>query len=87
MRTKMNAGARSSLKKGISPAIAMAALLAGLTTAKAWDQQATDDQMDYELSQRAAQGGVGPNAYAFAPAPRGHVLLHGRRSPRGRIGD
>jgi hypothetical protein len=31
-------------------------LVAGATSAMAWDQQATDDQMNYEISQRAAQG-------------------------------
>jgi hypothetical protein len=78
---------QAQIKKAVLPAIAMAVLFAGLTTAKAWDQQATDDQMDYELSQQAAQGRVGPNAYGFAPAPRGHALVYGHRSTRGRIGD
>jgi len=68
MQTKTNSGARSAFKKAVLPAIAMATLLAGLTAAKAWDQQATGAEMDYELSQRAA--GASPSAYDQAPLYR-----------------
>jgi hypothetical protein len=56
---------------------AMIGLMAGAKTAKAWDQQATGEQMNYELSYRALQGGNAPRqypsgAYASAnPHPRG----------------
>ena len=85
MQTKLNSGARSALTKAILPAIAMAMLLTGLTTAKAWDQQATDEQMESELSQRAA--GVGPYGYVYAPTVRDHAVVHRYRSERGRIAD
>jgi hypothetical protein len=55
---------------------AMTSLMAGAKTAKAWDQQATGAEMDYELSQRAAGGygySVNPQhlsgAYARANSP------------------
>ncbi len=35
---------------------AMTAVTAGVSTARAWDQQATEAQMDNELNQRAAGG-------------------------------
>ena len=47
---------------------AMTAVTAGVSTARAWDQQATEAQMDNELNQRAA-GGYAPHlsgAYASA---------------------
>jgi hypothetical protein len=62
---------------------AVIALMAGAKTAKAWDQQATDDQMSYELSYRALQAGNAPRhtpsgAYASAnPHLRGSTH-HGR---------
>jgi hypothetical protein len=63
---------RVTTKKAFLPAIAMAALLTGLSTAKAWDQQATGAEMDYELSQRA----TGTDGRTFAQSPyegRGYV--------------
>jgi hypothetical protein len=63
---------RATTKKALLPAIAMAALLTGLSTAKAWDQQATGAAMDYELSQQAA----GTEGRTFARSPyegRAHV--------------
>ena len=65
------------------------ALTAGATTAKAWDQQATGDQMNYELSYRVLQGGNASRhypsgAYASAnPHPRGSTH---RDSPQGSFG-
>jgi hypothetical protein len=55
---------------------AVIAVMAGAKTAKAWDQQATGEQMNYELSYRALQGANAPRqhtsgAYASAnPHPR-----------------
>jgi hypothetical protein len=67
-----------TLKKAVLPAVAMAALLTGLTTAKAWDQQATGAEMDYELSQRAAGADYGSsNDRYFDQAPReAHGFRH-----------
>jgi hypothetical protein len=59
------------------PAVAAIGVLAGLTNAFAADQQATDDEMDYAISQRAASGGYS-GARAEVPyggtvyAPRHH---------------
>ena len=53
--------------KTLITTLAMTALIAGATSAKAWDQQATDDQMAYSLSKQAA-GNFGA-AYASATAP------------------
>jgi hypothetical protein len=39
------------------PAIAMIGVLAGLTNAFAFDQQATDDEMDNALNWQAARSG------------------------------
>ena len=44
---------------------AMIALMAGVKTAKAWDQQATGEQMTYELNYRALQAG---NASRLVPS-------------------
>ena len=56
---------------------AVIAVMAGAKSAKAWDQQATGEQMSYELSYRALQASNAPRhipsgAYASAnPQPRG----------------
>ena len=51
---------------------AMTAVTAGVSTARAWNQQATEAQMDNELNQRAAGGYArhlsGPYASAHSPA-------------------
>ena len=68
---------------------AMIAMMAGAKTAKAWDQQATGEQMNYELSYRALQGANAPRlhtsgAYASAnPHPRGSTY---RGSPEESFG-
>jgi hypothetical protein len=71
------------------PAIAVGALLAGLPTASARDQQATGTQIDNDLSWRAATGtGAYGGAYgpvyggsygAYAEAPRERVHTRTRR--------
>ena len=61
---------------------AVMAVMAGAKTAKAWDQQATGEQMNYELNYRALQAGNAARqypsgAYASAnPHPRGSAY-HG----------
>lgn len=70
----------------IVPALALAALFAGLPAAQAWDQQATTAEMDNELNWRAASGAGFAGAYAQAPA-RPFVFGHpaferGRRRVR-----
>jgi hypothetical protein len=68
---------------------AMIALMAGAKTAKAWDQQATGEQMNYELSYRVLQGGNAvrqhpSGAYASAnPHPGGSTY---RGSPEESFG-
>jgi hypothetical protein len=56
---------------------AMLATMAGAKSAKAWDQQATGEQMNYELSRRALNGGTAHQdfgAYASAnPQQRGFI--------------
>ena len=46
-------------------------LVAGATNAMAFDRQATDDAMDYAISQQAAHGFGG--AYASARVPGGDI--------------
>ena len=67
---------------------AMIATMAGATTAKAWDQQSTGDQMNYELSYRVLQGGnaahQGFGTYASAnPHPRGSAYRGSREESFG----
>jgi hypothetical protein len=58
--------------KTLMMAVALTASIAGATTAKAWDQQATGAEMDYELSRQATGNDGG--AYASARVPgRVHV--------------
>jgi hypothetical protein len=54
---------------------AIIAVMAGVKTAKAWDQQATGEEMNYELNYRALHAGNAAHQYpsgAYASAnPRG----------------
>jgi hypothetical protein len=65
--------ARGTLARSIATVLAVAAIAvtAGMSTAKAWDQQATEAQMDDELNQRAAGAYSrhlsGPYASAHSP--------------------
>ena len=68
---------RRPARWAILPAIALAALSAGLPAAQARDQQATSAQLDNELNWRAASGTGFSGAYAQAPVP-GHVRVHHR---------
>ena len=59
--TTLTMTAQTTCARSFAAALTVAALLAtmaGAKTAKAWDQQATDDQMSTELSYRAAHGVV-----------------------------
>jgi hypothetical protein len=71
---------RATTKKALLPAIAMAALLTGLSTAKAWDQQATGAEMDYELSQQAAGNDRG--SFAQVPSYEGRGFTRHYRGER-----
>jgi hypothetical protein len=53
------------------PAIAMMGVLVGLTNAFAWDQQATDDEMDDAINHQAASGGY---AGAYGQVPLGGTV-------------
>jgi hypothetical protein len=55
-------------RRALLPALAALALLAGMPAARAADQQTTDEEKIYALSQPAA--GTGPYAQAPAPAMR-----------------
>ena len=71
---------RRPARWAILPAVALAALFAGLPAARAFDQQATTAEMDNELNWRAASGTGFTGAYAQAPFA-GHVRAY-RRSVR-----
>ena len=68
INSSMQRAAKRTVKWASLPALAVAALVAGAPAASAYDQQATDDQVDYALSWGAATGGytdTGPRAQAF----------------------
>ena len=80
MNKLITATARKTLARSFAAVLAVAAMtvLAGASTAKAWDQQATEAQMDNELNHRAAGGYAysadsrhlsGAYASAHSPAP------------------
>jgi len=81
--------ARKTFARSFAAALAVAAItavMAGATTAKAWDQQATEAQMDNELSYRATQGNgysvilqYPSGAYARANSP---AHIRGIRAPQ-----
>ena len=75
--TTLTMTTRTTRTQSLAAALTVAALIAsmaGAKTARAWDQQATDDQMSTELSYRAAHGLVsrhqqsGPYASARSDA-------------------
>ena len=60
---------RRPARWAILPAVAMIGVLAGLTNAFAFDQQATDDEMDNAMNWQAARGShSGVHAQFTAPA-------------------
>jgi hypothetical protein len=66
MNKLITATARKTRAQSFASIVAIAAMavLAGANTAKAWDQQATEAQMDNEDNYRAAGG------YAYSPSSR-----------------
>jgi len=67
--------------KALLTAATMTALIAGVTTANAWDRQATGAEMDYALSKQAAGQDFG-SAYASVRVP-GHIRTHNAVVPTG----
>ena len=63
---------RRPARWAILPAVAMIGVLAGLTNAIAFDQQATDDEMDNAMNWQAARGSNHSGAYAQFTAPAPH---------------
>jgi hypothetical protein len=62
------------LRWALLPAVATIGVLAGLPTAFALDRQATDDALDYAISQQqAARGGNYTGSYAQSPQDEGQV--------------
>jgi hypothetical protein len=77
MKTPSTATAPAAYTNSFAATLTVAAILglaAGASTAKAWDQQASDAAMSTELSHRAAQGFVprhaSSGAYASAHSNR-----------------
>jgi hypothetical protein len=68
---------RNTSRWAILPAVALAALFAGLPAAQAFDQQATTAEMDNALNWRAASGTGFTGAYAQAPIA-GHARAYHR---------
>jgi hypothetical protein len=67
---------RRPARWALLPAVAMIGVLAGMTNAFAFDQQATDDALDNAINWRAASGGGHSGAYAQVPAPAPHHRHH-----------
>ncbi len=90
MNKLIGAIARKTFTRSFTAALAIAAItpLAGANTAKAWDQQATEAQMDNEDNYRGA-GAYGysvvprhpPGAYASANS-RWHIRGNGVAAPQ-----
>jgi hypothetical protein len=81
MQVRNTSSARRPMRWVLVPAIAMFGVLAGLPTAYAFDQQATDDAVDNAMNWQAARGGgsyTGPYAQStdeglvYAPRHRSH---------------
>jgi hypothetical protein len=64
MNTRLISSVRRPMRWALLPAVAMIGILAGLPTAFAFDQQATDDAMSNAISQQAARGGNYAGSYA-----------------------
>ena len=63
---------RRPARWALLPAIAMIGVLAGLSNAFAFDQQATDDEMDNAINWQAVRGSSHSGAYAQFTAPAPH---------------
>jgi hypothetical protein len=79
MQVRLTSSVRRPVRRALLPAIAMIGVLAGLPTAFAADQQATDDAMDNATNWQAARG-AGP--YAQSTHDEGLVYAPRHRSYR-----
>jgi hypothetical protein len=82
MKDRITSTVRRPLRWALVPAIAMIGVLAGLPTAYAFDQQATDDAMDNALNWQAARGGNYAGSYAQSTHDQGLVYAPQHRSYR-----
>ena len=64
MEARTLSSARRAARLAILPAMVTIGMFAGLSNAFAWDRQATDDEINYAISLRAAQAGNFRSAYA-----------------------
>ncbi len=67
MKERTNSSIRRPVRWALLPAVATIGVLAGLTSAFAFDRQATDDAIDNALSWQAARGAGYNGSYAQAP--------------------
>lgn len=88
MNKPITATARTTLGRSFTAMLAVAAMtavMAGVNTAKAWDQQATEAQMDNELNYGAygysANSRHLSGAYASAHSPA-HIRGFGAAAPQ-----
>ncbi len=80
MQARLTSSVRRPARWALLPAIAMIGVLAGLPSAFAFDQQATDDAMDNAINWQAGRGvsHAGPYAQStheglvYAPRHRSH---------------
>jgi hypothetical protein len=80
MNDRINSSVRRPLRWALLPAIATIGVLAGLSNAFAYDQQATDDAVNNAQNWQAAHGAIvsGPHAQSYdedrtyAPRYRGY---------------
>jgi hypothetical protein len=79
MNTRVTMSVRRPVRWALLPAVAVIGVLAGLPSAFAYDQQATDDAIDNSINWQAARGGyAGPYAQSthegtvYAPRHRGY---------------
>jgi hypothetical protein len=72
MKERTSSSIRPPVRWALLPAVAMIGVLAGLTNAFAFDQQATDDEIDNAMNWQAARGSEHSGAYAQFTAPAPH---------------
>ena len=82
MNTRITTAVRRPVRWALLPAIAAIGLLAGLPTAFAADQQATDDAMDNANNWQAAHGSSYTGSYAQSTRDEGLVYAPRHRSHR-----
>jgi hypothetical protein len=74
--------ARTPARWALLPAVAAIRILAGPINAFAFDQQATDDALDYALNLRAAGAASGPYAQAPQSSQEGTIYVPRHRDFR-----